>query len=87
MKRIIKTPYQRLLEDITKFCGKLRYRHTVVMWVYPKNRLNESWRLGDVYERVCAAEQIGYDVLLQAKDDGLHVVYKKKAPDVPYEWR
>lgn len=87
MKTKPKTPYQRLLEDIKKWCYKVRCRHEKIMWMYPKKRLNEGWNLGDLYERTMAAEQLGYEVRLIANSEGLTVIYKKQVPDVPYEWK
>lgn len=82
-----KTPYQHLLEDIQDWARTVAYRHEVLMWRYPKARLTEGWTLNELYERVTAAEQLGYDVQLRADDDGLLVYYKKKVPDVPYNWK
>ncbi len=87
MKDKPKTPYQRLLDDIKEWTRKVRFRHEKVMWNYPKGRLKEGWSLNDLWERVAAAEQLGYDVQLVANDDGLRVYYRKRVPDVPYSWR
>ena len=82
-----KNPYQRLLDEIMEWCQKVIYRHEVTMWVYPKNRLVEGWELHTLYERTKAAEQLGYDVILVATDEGLRVSYKKQIPFIPIEWR
>jgi hypothetical protein len=79
-----KTPYQRMLEDFREYAMKVRSARRVLMWVYPKDRLNNSWTLGDLNERVKAADQLGYDVIVEAKDEGLRVVYRKRAPEAPY---
>ena len=79
-------PYQRLLNEVREFCRKIKYPHKKLMWYYPKAKLNSSWSLGDLYERTKAADQIGYDVKLEAKDDGLRVLYVKKLPSIPYSW-
>lgn len=81
-----KNPYQRLLEDIKEWCLNVRSRHEVIMWLYPKNRLNEGWTLHELYERTRAAEQLGYEIYVTADDRGLHVLYRKKLPTVPYAW-
>lgn len=82
-----KNPYQMLLEDIKDWCRKVKFRNEKVMWVYPKGRLNQGWPLGDLYERVKAAEQLGYDVILIANDEGLSVRYRKQVPSIPYSWQ
>lgn len=79
-KRNIKTPYQRLAEDFAAYKTKVVYPRRVGMWSYPKARLSEGWSLLDLYERAKAAEQLGYDVILLPKDDGLHVQYVQKRP-------
>ena len=81
------TPYNRLLAEVREFVSKLSYRKRVTMFFYPKARLAHGWRLDDLYERAAAAEQLGYDVVLRADSDGLHVQYVQKVPESPYEWR
>lgn len=51
------------------------------MWVYGKTQLP------DLYERVAAAKQLGYDVMLFAEQDGLHVKYVKEVEEAPWEFR
>lgn len=87
MKAKPKTPYQRLLEDITEWCQQVRFRRKVIMFNLTKDDLERGWTLADVRERTLAAEQLGYDVVLTADDEGLHAWYRKKVPEVPYEWR
>ena len=82
-----KNPYQILMEDIKSFCEKVRFRKETVMWEYPKGRLDEGWTLGALYERTVAAEQLGFEVVILAKDGALSVRYRKKVPDVPYKFR
>ena len=63
------------------------YRKKVGMWHYPKDKLSEGWTLTDVYERVAAAEQLGYDVVLKAPKKGLEVEYIEKIPSIPYRFK
>lgn len=76
------TPYARLLARTKELVRAVKYPHRCVMWMYPKSRLNEGWALGDLMQRVLAADQLGYDVLLRNVDDGLCVEYVKRI-DVP----
>ena len=78
-------PYQRLMARFKEFANKVEYRKKTTMWVYPKNKLTESWPLKDLYERVAAAEQLNYDVQLFATDDGLSVKYIEKNPKRPWD--
>lgn len=80
-----KTPYQMLLEDIQDFVRKVKYPERELMWEYPKDRLAEGWRLTDLSERVRAAAQLGYDVVIVPTDNGLRVEYRKR-PVLPYSW-
>ena len=85
MKRL--NPYSRLLKEIKQYIRDIKYRHRRVMWAYPVKRLNEGWDLSGLYQRVSAAEQLGYEVKLETTKESLNVVYHKKIPDNDFEWR
>ncbi len=87
MKRL--NPYTRLLYAIKDHLSKIKHRHTKVMWVYPIKSIEgqSSWTLNDLYERTMAADQLGYDVKIVANKDGLKVLYEKKMPEIPCQWR
>lgn len=87
MKKKPISPYQRLLDEIIKFCGHIKYRHKVFMWGYPKDKLDTGWSLRNLAERVQAGKQLGYDTILEVSDDGqLNVFYHKKI-EIPFEWK
>ena len=48
-------PYQRLLDKIVSFCNSLKYKHSKIMFIYPKDQLNTNWSMPQLYERVAAA--------------------------------
>jgi len=79
-------PYQRLLDKIVSFCGSLKYRHTVLMFTYPKEELDANWSMKQLYERVATANQLDYDVEIKPTSDGLEMWYKKRI-DIPIEWK
>lgn len=79
------TPYQRLLRRVQNFAVEVKYAHKRIMWVYPKNRMQERWCLADLNERVAAADQLGYDCVLIANNGDLVVQYRKRV-DVPVDW-
>lgn len=84
-----KNPYQMLLDRIREFISDVRYRHKVSMWHYEKKFIEEEEHdLEDLYERTAAAEQLGYEVHLEAKEGGLFVYYVKNPPfdEMPPEW-
>jgi hypothetical protein len=78
------TPYQRLKQEMNEFCDALQFRHRVPMHCYPNSKNDGSWNLVDLSYKVDAAEQLGYDVVLTNKPDGLHVTYVKKIPARPF---
>lgn len=85
MKRI--SPYQRLVEIAQQFAWKVAYPERKVMCSYQKDRLHEGWRLDGLAQRVQAADQLGYDVKLEVKDGDLRVLYVKRPPEAPYQFR
>lgn len=79
-------PYMTLLSDINAFCRKLKFAHRLVMWTYPKEKLGGDWNLKDLWDRTAAAEQLDYEVVLKATDNGLVVEYRKIV-EIPRKWR
>ena len=79
-------PYQRLLDKIVSFCDSLKYRHTVLMFTYPKEELDSNWNMKQLYERVATADQLGYDVEIRSTSNGLEMWYKQRI-DIPIEWK
>lgn len=78
-------PYTDLKRRFSEFANACYSRGERGMWTYTKGKLSDSWRLDDLYQRVAAAEQIGYEVVLRATDQGLEVKYVKKLPIRPYD--
>jgi hypothetical protein len=79
MKKIM--PYQRLKNQFEDFVRECRHRETIGMFNYPLENINDStsrWALKDLYERVAAAEQLGFEVKLIATKSALEVKYVKK---------
>lgn len=86
-KRNIVTPYQRLLQTFREYVNAVEYPHRKSMWTYPMAKLEGGWDLSELRQRVAAAEQLGYETMLEATDDGLRVMYRKKRPEAPWEVR
>lgn len=78
------TPYTRLLEAVRRYVSAVKHPRRVTMWHYPKARLDEGWSLANLYQRTTAADQVGYDVILKATENGLEVVYQKRPPEIEY---
>lgn len=79
-------PYLRLLSEIRKFCHDLKFRETREMFNVP-TKDGKTYSLEDVKQRTAAAEQLGYEVILEAKEAGLIIKYRKKLPEIPFNWR
>ena len=78
MKRF--NPYTALLERAHKFEQQVVNPDRVLNTWYPKKKLEENigWNLAPLYHRVKAADELGYDVKLEATDRGLEVIYVKR---------
>lgn len=83
MKRT--NPYTTLKNQFSDWVSKAINRRRVLMWTYPKNRLEEGWKLSDLSERVAAANQLGFEVVLKSSEAGLHVEYVAKVPERPWD--
>jgi len=84
---IRKNPYQMLLDKIVTFCNNdIIYRHQKLMFIYPIDKLTNTWTMNQLYERVVAADQLRYDVVLKSTNNGLEVHYIKQI-EIPIEWR
>jgi hypothetical protein len=76
-------PYMTLKGRFRDFINACINRRPKTMWLYPKVKLGNNWTLDDLYHRVAAAEQLGFDVGLFATNEGLEVRYLKKLPERP----
>jgi hypothetical protein len=74
-------PYTLLRDHFRRWASGVVYPERRTMWVYPKARLDANvWSLLAVWERTAAAKQVGFEVVLFADDDGLHLQYVKERP-------
>lgn len=83
-----KGPYVELRERCRKWADSVEYAHKKLMWRYPAAKINESWNIFDLSERVRAADQLGFDVKLIWNDSkengGLEVWYVKRHDKRPF---
>jgi hypothetical protein len=82
MKEKRKTPYQVLQEIGRDYANAVTYPRTRLMWRYTDKDF-----LPDLNQRIQAANQLGYEVVLEVKDGQIHVYYQKKRPERPFEFR
>jgi hypothetical protein len=81
-----KNPYTALLERAKQYAFDVKYRHRTHMFTYPKAAQQDcSYRLDELYQRVAAADQLGYDAQITTKDGALIVQYVKRVTP-PYEF-
>ena len=85
MKKL--NPYQHLLKAIQAFYWEVTSLPRKEMWNYPKADLGKHWDLLAVWERTAAARQLGYETILEAREGGLHVLYRKVPPNAPVEFK
>jgi hypothetical protein len=78
------TPYTRLLAAVRAYRSGVAYPDRKVMWHYPKGNLGSNWQLDGLYERVAAADLLGFDTKLKATDEGLTVEFVKRPADIEY---
>lgn len=82
MKRI--NPYTRLKEEAIKYVNSVRYARHKSVFYFEAKTLNKRDIM--LKERVKAAEQLGYDVVVTIdKEDNIHFTYVSKPIPVPYE--
>ena len=80
-------PYTRLLNEIKDFCFKLKTRKVRPAFFIKRNSLKtNTYTLEDVYQRARAADDIGYEMIVIADDDGLRFKYREKLPRIPIYW-
>lgn len=80
------TPYQRLLDDVTRYLSTVRFPTRKSLWTYPKAKIREGFRLDDLYERTAAADLLGYDTVLKATDEGLVVQLRQRPDESKLPW-
>ena len=87
--RKIESPYQRLQREARQWVFAVLHPRRVLMFVLDKAKVRgrTTWALDDVYERVAAAEALGWDVRLtiQASDGALRMEYVQRPASAPWE--
>lgn len=88
-KRI--SPYTRLQMAGRKFFHKILFPRRRRMFTFTNARLKEGgWTLWDVYQRVEAAKQLGYEVVVETDGNDLVLNYVERRPapsELPYEFK
>jgi hypothetical protein len=69
-----------LCKDGNELYNKMLFRETKGLFFYPKEKLRDGFRIDDLYERTIAAQTLGWNVIMEADDKGLHFSYAKKLP-------
>lgn len=89
MNKKPRNPYTDLLEEAKQYVRKVLHPRKVFMTRIPKNGIDQrsGYRMDDIYQKVCAAEDLGYDVQLFAVEGSLEFKYVEKPPRDPFWWR
>jgi len=86
MKRI--NPYTRLKEIGQRWMFNALNRRKFIMFTYKEKSIKEyGYDLYPVFERVKAAEQLGYQVIIETRGDELLIKYLEKLEPMPWEFR
>ena len=81
-----KNPYQMLLEEFRDWVVRVVHaRRRQALW-YTMATVNQNADFSRIWERTIAAQQIGYEVVVKASDDGLRFEYVEKRPN-SMPWR
>lgn len=72
-------PYTRLQRECRQWAFNVLHPRRVFMFRY------EQKALPDLYQRVAAADQLGFDVALSVNGDLLEVHYRKRHDDPPWD--
>lgn len=78
-------PYNRLVRIARQHLFNLAHRRRRDM--FAGLALGQTWNLDDVYERTKAADQLGWDVAVVAKDSKVFFQYVERGPEAPWELR
>jgi hypothetical protein len=84
-QKMVKTLRRILKEvrlDANNLHNKVVARRKMLMWTYPKEKLNLTWTLQDLYQRAMTAHTLGWDVVIEADESGINVRYVEKLPIV-----
>ena len=81
-----KTPYQHLIETCRDWADTVVSASERTAYIITATRLHEGFVLSGVAERVQAADQLGWDVILRFRSDGtLAIVYRKRPTSPPWQ--
>jgi hypothetical protein len=78
--KMARSQLKQIRQDANEFYNKVVNRRTIGMFLYAKDKIKNSWTLDDLYERTMAAQALGWDVIIKADNEGLHVNYIQRLP-------
>lgn len=76
-------PYSRLKRIAMQYAADVNYRRTKSLM----HVVNLQGATADVRQRVIAADQLGWEVIVTHTEQGLQYSYREKPPTVPWELR
>ncbi len=54
-------------------------------WEMSQLTHQKGWRLDELYQRTIAAQTLGYEVVIEADENGMKASYRKSI-SIPYHW-
>lgn len=81
------SPYTRLKSEAMQWMNKAFYPKERVMFGLLEN--GASYTLDDVFERMTAAETLGFEVVLKPSGEKgkFKIIYREKMPEIPYNFK
>ena len=81
-------PYTRLKRKFIEWSSQVYFPTRKVMFTFKDaKKASGSWSLYDVYQRIQAADTLGYDVHVRTSGDDIVMQYVKRPDPLPYELR
>jgi len=81
-------PYERLRNECSQWAFDVEYPQRRLMFTFPSaGKANSNYDLRDVYERVQAAETLGWRCEIRVVDNVLRIEYVKKPETKPWALR
>ena len=75
-----KSKYNTLKREANEYYDKIDKRKKILMWMYPKDKLESMWSIKDLWDRTSAAQSLGWDVIIESSAEGIKVYYVEKLP-------
>ena len=80
-------PYEYLRRECAQWARSVTDPKLVEMWIWDPSAVEKSADLYCLRERVFAARQLGFDVVVESDGKSITVKYRKRPPLAPWKIR